>query len=247
MRTRLFCYAVAMLLGAGCREDSSGGSEATSTSISDKSELGAHTLLTHDQGKGTAPATTLPIGTQPRGSTLLAVSMGRNANFVVPTDNYDNVWKPLGRKNPYAGGPFYTAVWSAVAAKGGPGHTLSAAKPSDPVDEISLALIEIRNANVIRDARYAYPGIGNRLTAGKVTTDGPATLIAIWSGDSWALRHSAVPSDGFRVIESYLDLGPSSGVQTAIAVKQVAMAGTYTMGWTATPDQGAACYLIAVE
>jgi hypothetical protein len=49
------------------------------------------------------------------------------------------------------------------------------------------------------------------------------------------------------MVDSYLNLGPTSGVQIAIAVKQVATAGTYTMTWTATPVQGAACYLIAIE
>jgi hypothetical protein len=247
MRPNLLCCAITLILGAGCRQDAGAGSAAPGASGTGKSELGAHTLLTHDQGKGTAPATTAPVDTQASGSTLLAVSMGRNANFVTPTDNYHNAWTMLGHRNSYAGGPFYTAVWTAVAAKGGAGHTLSAAKPSDPVDEISLALIEIRNGSVIRDARYAYPQSGSRMSAGTVRTDGAATLVAIWSGDGSQLQHSAVPSDGFQVIESYLMLGPSSGVQIAVGVKQVAAAGQYTMSWNAAPEQGAACYLIAVQ
>jgi len=85
------------------------------------------------------------------------------------------------------------------------------------------------------------------MTAGKVRTEGPATLIAIWGGDSSELKHTAMPSDGFRVIDAYLNLGPTSGVQVAVAVKQVDRAGTYSVSWNATPEQGAACYLIAVE
>jgi hypothetical protein len=42
-------------------------------------------------------------------------------------------------------------------------------------------------------------------------------------------------------------LGPSSGVQVAIAAKQVSTPGNYTVNWTSTPQQNAACYLIAVE
>jgi len=240
-RLRLFCCALSIILGSACRQ------EAGSAAATGKSELGAHTLLTHDQNKGTALATTAAIATEASGSTLLAISMGRNANFGVPTDSFGNVWTPIGRKNMYAGGPFYTAIWSAVAARGGVGHTLTATKPSDPKDEISLALIEIRHSGLIKDASYAYPKRGSRLTPGSVKTDGPATLIAVWGGDGSELNHSAVPSDGFEVIESYLDLGPTSGVQIAIAVKRVAAAGTYTMSWTAAPAQGAACYLIAIE
>ena len=247
MRRNLFHCALTLILGAGCRQTADGGLAAPGQAATGRAQLGQHALLTHDQNKGTSPATTVARETQPTGSVLLAISMGRSTNFVAPTDSYHNAWRPIGRKNMYANGPFYTAVWAALAARGGAGHTLSADKPSDPADEISIEFIEIRNDGVVKAASYAYPRSGARLTAGSVTTDGPATLIAIWGGDSWDLKHTAVPGDGFRVIESYLELGPTSGVQVAIAVKQVAVAGTYTMSWTATPTQGAACYLLAVE
>jgi hypothetical protein len=209
--------------------------------------LGAHTLLTHDQGKGTSPATTVPVATQPAGSLLLAIGMGRTPNFVVPTDSYGNAWSSVGGRHRYANGPFYTAVWAAARARGGAGHTLSAPKPSDPLDELDLALVEITNATRIVDDRYAYPKGGSPMTAGSVTTDGPATLIAIWSGDGSELVHTAIPGDGFQVIDAYLKLGATSGIQAAIATRQVSAAGKYSMTWTATPVQGAACYLIAVQ
>ena len=231
------------LLGAS---GACGGGTAPPSVPSGPPALGAHVLLAQDQGKGTGPATTDPIATHPQGSLLLAVSMGRNANFVVPTDSYKNDWAPIGSRHPYADGPFYTAMWSAARARGGTGHTLSAKKPSDPLDEISLAFIEIANATQIEDAIYAYPKRGSPNTPGTVTTRGPATLIAVWSGDAADLAHTAVPGDGFEVIESYLALGPTSGVQIAIAAKQVG-AGTHSLTWTTTPVQGAACYLIAVK
>jgi hypothetical protein len=211
------------------------------------SALGAHALVTHDQNKGTSPATTPPVATQPAGSLLLALSMGRSVNFAAPTDSYRNRWSAIGKRHPYANGPFYTAMWAAAGARGGPGHTLSAEVPDDPADEISLAFIEIKSAARVLDWAYAYPQRGGALTPGTVTTPGPATLIAVWGGDSWDLAHTAVPSDGFSVIDSYLTLGPTSGVQVAIAAKHVAAAGTYSVTWTATPAQGAACYLIAVD
>lgn len=209
--------------------------------------LGGHTLLTQDQGQGTSPATTAPITTQARASTVFALSMGFNRNFLTPTDSFDNRWSLIGEQNPYAGDQFYTAMWSVVGAKGGSGHRLSVTKPGDPVDEISLAFVEVANGSAIKNAVYAYPQAGSPITPGTVTTDGPATLIAVWGGDGPGLSNTAVPSDGFQVIDSYLALGPSSGVQVAIAFKQVSAAGTYSLTWTATPVQGAACYLIAVE
>jgi hypothetical protein len=211
------------------------------------SGLGAHALATHDQNKGTSPCTTAPIATQPTGSLLLAVNMGRNVNFGTPTDSHGNIWSLIGKRHPYADGPFFNAMWAAGGARGGSGHTLTATKPADPADEISLAFIEVKNAAGIEDTAYAYPKLGSPNTPGSVTVAGPATLIAVWGGAASELTHTAVPSDGFQIIDSYLTLGPTSGVQIAIAAKQVSAAGTYSVTWTATPVQRAACYLIAVQ
>jgi hypothetical protein len=240
---------VVAALGAltACRRGPTGRPAARADGAA-SAALGAHALLTHDQNKGIAPATTAPIDTRPAGSALLAVSMGRNPNFAVPTDTFHNRWTALGKRNPYAdGNRFYTAMWSVVGASGGAGHTLSATKASDPVDEISLALIEVVGGSAVTDFAYAYPKLGSPNTPGSVKTGGPATLIAVWGGDANALTHTATPSDGFQVIDSYLRLGPTSGVQIAIATKQVTAADTYSVTWTATPAQGAACYLVAVE
>ena len=209
--------------------------------------LGAHVLLTQDQNLGTNPAVAAAITTQATGSTLLAISMGWISNFAVPTDTFGNTWTSLGGMHGYAGTDFYTAVWSAASAHGGAGHKLSAGKAGDPTGEISLALVEIKNGGKIKGVAYAYPSMDQPNTAGSVTTDGPATLIAIWSGDSWALQHTATPNNGFVTFDSYLNLGATSGVQIALASKQVSAAGTYSMTWIETPLQGAACYLIAVE
>jgi len=213
--------------------------------------LGAHVLLTHDQNVGTNPATTKPVVTQPTGSTLLAVSLGWISNYATPTDSLTNTWTSLGGMHPYATADsqtnFYTAAWAVPAARGGAGETLSAVKAGDPTGEISLALIEIKNGGVVKQVAYAYPSSDKPITPGSVTTSGPATLIAVWSGDSWDLSHTAVPNNGFTVFDSYLKLGPTSGVQVALASKDVPAAGTYSVTWTETPAQGAACYLIAIE
>lgn len=238
--------SICALLLAACGRGGDAGTPPPVTKTG-PSVLGAHTLGFHEQNKGTSPITTSPITTQPTGSLLLSLSMGRTVNFVTPTDSYGNTWTAIGKRHPYANGPFYTAMWAAVNARGGAGHTLSATKNYDPADEVTLAFIEIKNAARIEDSAYAYPERGEPLTPGKVTTRDQATLIAVWGGDSWELKHTAVPSDGFQVIDSYLTLGPTSGVEVAIAAKQVEAAGTYSVTWTSTPPQGAACYLIAVE
>jgi hypothetical protein len=208
-------------------------------------QLGTHVLLTQDESLGTAIATTPAIATHASGSSLLALSMGWVVNFAAPSDSYDNIWKQLGAMHVYAGTDFYTALWKVDAADGGAGHTLSVAKAGRPTGEISLAFIEVANGGRVA-AIYDLAPAGAE-TPGSIHVDGPATLVAVWGGDSFALSHTAVPDHGFTIIDSYLMLGPSSGVQVAIAVKQVAAAGDYTVEWTSTPQQNAASYLIAVE
>ena len=161
------------------------------------------------------------------------------------TDSFANTWTQIGGEHTYAGTDFYTALWDVAAAQGGAGHTLSVAKAGRPAGEISLAFIEVANGGDVR-AIYKLAAAGHE-TPGSIAVDRPATLIAIWGGDSFELTHTAVPDNGFNVFDYYLVLGPSRGVQVAIAAKQVSTPGNYTVNWTSTPQQNAACYLIAVE
>ena len=58
---------------------------------------------------------------------------------------------------------------------------------------------------------------------------------------------TAVPNNGFSVIDSFLKLPDNSGVQCAVAYKQVATAGTYNVSWTGAPIQGAILWLFAFQ
>lgn len=210
-------------------------------------QLGAHVLLAQNEFSGTSPAVTPPVATQATGSSFIAVSMGWLSNFANPTDNYNNTWTHISGPNEYYSPEFYTAVWAAAAGQGGPGHRLSFNKQSYPAGESSTALIEVTNGGRI-DTIYRLGPIADQ-SPGSITVDGPATLIAIWSGDGNGSQHSAVPDNGFTVIDSYLNFVPSTdtAVQVAIASKQVTAAGTYTVRWTSSPAQKCACYLIAVR
>src|SRR5262249_19642468 len=142
--------------------------------------LGAHVLFTQDEQKGTDPATSPPVATHPSGSSLIAFSMGWNQNFAAPTDSFHNTWSQISDMNIYAGGNFYTAVWAAATATGGDGHTITFAKPGHPDGEISMGMIEAVNGG---DVKIAYQlASETKPTPGSLTTTGPATLIAIWSG-----------------------------------------------------------------
>ena len=64
----------------------------------------------------------------------------------------------------------------------------------------------IRDAGALQSVAVNYPPASSSLTSGDVTTTGPATLIAVWWGDATGLHHSAVPDNGFSIIENFVDL-----------------------------------------
>lgn len=90
-----------------------------------------------------------------------------------------------------------------------------------------------------------YPDSGSMLTSASVTTTWPATLLAFWFGDQSGLHHSAVPNNGFQIIENFVDLPPNSAVQCVVAARQVTAAGTYNVSWANSPQQGAPLWLLA--
>ncbi len=210
-------------------------------------QLGAHVLYAQNDTFGTTPAVSPAITSQATGSTLLALSMGWLRNLSDPVDSFSNMWTKANGPNIYFSSDFYTALWTSTSARGGAGHTLTFDKQQYPAGEISMALIEVTNGNRVDTVYNLAPG--SNQTPGSITVDGPATLIAVWGGDAFALNNTAVPDNGFTVIDSYLSFGNNgqTAVQVAIAVKEVAAAGTYTVNWISNPVQNCACYLIAVR
>lgn len=212
--------------------------------------LGAHTLLAQSEGMGASPAVTEPIDTQAAGSSLIVFNGGYSSNDDRPSDSYGNRWKALGPPVPYGNGygdRFDVKAYIALAAKGGANHTVSLVKRGNAPGEISVPFIEIRNAGVLKDVAQTYAPAGLTLRSGRVTTTGPATLVAIWWGDGGVKRMTAVPDNGFTVIDSYLKLPDNSGVQCAVAYKQVEAAGSYDVSWIGAPIQGAILWLLAFQ
>ncbi|GAB2555233.1 hypothetical protein [Rhodanobacter koreensis] len=235
--------------------------------------LGAHALLVQTEGKGSSPAVSKPIETAASGSSLLVLVSSYASNSDDPTDSYSNTWKQLGPSVTYNGydGKFNARAYVALSARGGANHTVSVTKSGDAAGEISVPIIEIRHAGVLKDVAQNYPVPGTvgraanklarvwhdvagdpsvsstALTSGSVTTTGPATLIAVWWGDATVYSMTAVPDNGFKVIDSFLELPPNSGTQCAVAFRQVKAAGTYSVTWTGSPAQGAILWLFAFQ
>ena len=212
--------------------------------------LGAHTLQTQSEGLGTSPVVTRPITTQPRDSSLIVFNGGYSSNDASPEDSYGNRWKQLGNDVPFGNGygdRFNVKAYVALDAKGGSGHIVSFAKNGDAAGEISVPFVEITHAGVLQDVSQNYAPTGLVMTSASVTTTGPATLLAVWWGDGGVKRMTAVPNNGFVVIDSFLKLPDNSGVQCAVAYKQVVAAGTYNVSWTGAPAQGAILWLFAFQ
>ncbi len=221
----------------------------TSPTVQAAPSLGAHTLLTHSEGMGVAPAVTAPIDTQTTGSSLIVLNGGYAGNADKPVDSYGNRWKRIGDTVVYKGysGAFTVCAYAVLSAKGGAGHTVTIAKRANPAGEISVPFIEVMHAGVLQDMAQNYPAPGLVLTSGNVTTTGPATLVAVWWGDAGVKRMTTRPDHEFTMIDSYLTLPDNSGVQVAVAYRQVASAGSYNVSWIGSPIQGAILWLFAFQ
>jgi hypothetical protein len=233
-------------VGGGAAGSGGAGAGGAPTSVP---TIGAHGLSYYRYQENYDRAIASPIlATQGSGSTLL-VSAGRGdlSAFVPPTDNMGNspyvaLEAPHAYTNWSSSG---TAVYGFTGAIGGARHVVSNANA--PGDEITLAVVEVRNGSNIVDHSWVERLLGDGpITSAPVTTTGPATLVAFWWGDGGADGDKvATPSAGFQVLDGIGLEG--SLVQCYVAAREVAEAGTYDVTWDATPPQGAQLWLVAVQ
>ncbi len=211
-----------------------------------RATLGVHTLVGHEEDRSPAVARTRPLAVAARGSSLLAFVAGYAGNHHPPRDDQGNAWQPLGDPVVYAGyeGRFDVQAWQVDDARAAAPLRVEVAKRDRPEGELTLPVVEVRDA-VLTDIARRYADPGTTLRSASVRTRGPALLVAVWWGDGRGLRHRAVPGDGFRVIERFTDLPPYSAVQCVVAVREVDTAGEYTVTWDTAPAQGAALWLLA--
>jgi hypothetical protein len=181
------------------------------------------------------------------GSTLLVcVGRGVVSTQVRPRDNKGNSYSQIGDSRTYSLWPTSgTALYSSERGTGGSGHIVTVDK-SQPADETTLTMLEVVNGGTVKDAQWREVRAGQPLQSPTVTTTGPALLVAWWWGDAGVEQNkTATPDSGFTVIDSVLREGAL--VQCAVAVREVADAGTYSVTWTSTPLQGAQLWLVAVQ
>ena len=180
---------------------------------------------------------------------LVWVGRGTKNNFsnsTIPTDTAGSTYSMIGTVHDYS--PLWPgsgeALYASPFAKGGLNDRVSTQQSTQ--DEITLAAVEVKNGGSIADAQWNEVLSGSPNTSANVTVNGPATLVAVWAGDGDADPMTAVPNNGFQVIDSQL-VNTTCAVQTVIAAKEVSASGTYNVTWTATPTQGAHMWLVAVQ
>lgn len=218
--------------------------------------LGAHTLIVNAYNPSSQGISTPPIDTQPSGSTILAlVARGRLSDFsaaAAPTSNLMPHTPATLLGSPHDYSPLWPTSGEALfvwhSAQGGRNNVFHAPMAGGS-DEITFAIVEIKNGGKIEDSQWKKVLKDQPDRSLSVKTTGPATLVAIWLGDYGNPQDTpmtAVPNHGFQVIDS--ELKHSWGwVQAAIATKTVSKAGTYEVEWTETPAQGAHLWLVAVQ
>jgi hypothetical protein len=186
------------------------------------------------------------MSTRTTGSTLLTCVGRGSLAAVAPTDNAGNAFVQLDVPHIYTLFPSSgTALFACEKAQGVAGHVVTVAKPN-ATDETTLSVVEIASGGSVRDVQWREVLSGQPLTSASVTTTGPALLVAWWWGDAGVdLDKTAVPDNGFTVVDSVL--GAGALVQCAVAVRQVGAAGTYNVTWVSTPQQGAQLWLVAVQ
>ena len=209
---------------------------------------GAHALTYNRHGTYSPRVPSRKLGTRTSNSTII-VGIGRGDinSHTPPTDNMGNVFVQLDTAHPYI--PRWprsgTALYAARNVKGRRDYVATATNASNPIDEVTLAVVQVVAGDLL-DAKWNFVPSGSPLTSLSVTITAPATLVAFWWGDGdGTYRHTAVPNNGFHVIDSLLLEG--NIVQCAVAVRNVNAPGTYDVTWTATVRQGAQLWLVALQ
>ena len=212
--------------------------------------MNAHGLSYDFINAGGATITTPAMDTTGGAGIMLAL-MGRGiiADFATATvsDNQSNGnYSQVGTSHAYTAFPSSgTAVFQKTNPNGGASHTVNASKPS-PNDEVTLFAVHIANVDTIVDQKWNEDLTTATNTSLSVTTTGQATLVAFWAGaDSNGELNPAAPA-GWTVIDHTSSLA-SNHVQGAVAVRNVAAAGTYSIVWTPSTPQGAQLWLLALQ
>lgn len=248
----------ALKLSAGGGTFSLTGGDATfmtGTSLS----LGAHTVDFQRFGFANRNAS-LVLNTQSSGSIVILSAGGRSSDI---GQTWTNTLGSVTKVSSVVDYPDFAGYGTQIgkAAGGGTGQTFAIPVSTDDENTSFATEVIVAGAPRVKAVNANVPNSsgGPTVTSASITVDGPAFLIADWWGSSPVVPpfsspspgigtpYTAVPDNGFTVIDSYLINNEFGEVQSARAVKMVSAAGTYNVTWTHSPNQGAQTWIIAVQ
>lgn len=196
-----------------------------------------------------ATSVTLSGLTTVTGSALLICTGGRLTDLATaPTDNKGNTYTAVGSPVEFHDWPDYgIRVWQCLDANGGTGHNFT--QTMTQFDEVTIAVVEIRDGVFLQDFASDHPDNGEALTAPDVTITGPAELVSFFCGDApTGATTSISPSNGYTVRDiSTFDDHPNGYVPIGIITRSATTAGDYGTTYTESPDQGAIIWNIAIQ
>jgi hypothetical protein len=242
----VLCATAVFLQLSACGNDSMSDNDSNKLKT-----VGAHSVVFQRMHTGSASLETGPLQIHTaNGLFVIGIGRGQFSAFQPPFERTSGTAaQALGKAHTYSKYPESGAALYTLAVPTNSQPPVIATN-TPPQDEVTLAAVEVARTKIV-DVKWseAFPGkLFGRYTvrSESVTTTGPATLVAFWWGEA-GIRYAqtAVPDGGFKVLGSVLEAG--SLVQCAVAVKEVAAAGKYSVRWTATPRQAAQLWLIALQ
>jgi hypothetical protein len=216
---------------------------------------------------------TITLDTPSSGALAILGVGGRLADTSAVSDSRGNTFSALHAYEAYAdfGGSWGVRTWTirgagGAAMSGGAGHQFLGTVT--PADEHTMAVAVVGGVPAGARITHALAQIGNTgaggtVTSGSVTVDGKAMLVAFWWGSSPVVPpfsgtggpggsgvgapYTSVPSAGWTVRQSVLVNYQYGEIPMVMATREVSAAGTYSVTWSHTPNQGAITTIVAIQ
>lgn len=213
--------------------------------------LGQHGENVQVDGSGSSPST-VTLTTAASGSTFISLFGGDFGNTAAPSDSKSNTLTKLGTDQSYAGGlwpGFGLRAYYCANGTGGSNHSISYTKTVGN-EEITTVFVEVIGGTSVTSAQgsAAAAGAGVGYSSPSISTSGAGLILAFWGGDADSATNpkDVAASAGWTIIESEF-LSSTPYVQYAVAYRTVSSAGSYSLTWTPTANQGAAMFMVAVQ
>lgn len=206
------------------------------------------------------------IDTQATGSIVIIAGGGKSSDLGLGwTENKSNTIRKLSAVLDY---PDFGGYGTQIGVTnnpmaGGSGHAFTVQVANE--DESTIFVDEAIGARRVSfiHASFNDTSPGTTVSIGPLVVDGPAVLFAYWFGASpvnppftgtsgphgtgVGTPYTAVPNNGFTVLDANLNNFENGEVQAAAAAKVVSVGGSYSVTWTHSPAQGAELWLVAAQ